>query len=147
MTLLKYLLFEEWELPVCNSHVSLLVDRASWQYLWYGQWLMPRKMSLYTNVGWAYSSWFSFIPSLCMQACNQFLHGYFKCAFHILFQTVHRKKIITCVCSVVKVEALCVRMRVMHILLWTLTIVAVQVVFCCCCYFVFNDACYSPSLT
>ena len=37
MTLLKYLLFQARELPVCNCHLSILVDRASWQYLWYGQ--------------------------------------------------------------------------------------------------------------
>ena len=52
MTLLKYLLFQAWELPVCNYHVSFLVVRASWHYLWYRQWLTPRKMSLYTTVGW-----------------------------------------------------------------------------------------------
>ena len=38
------------------------------------------------------SSWFSFISCLCMQACNQFLHGYFKCAFHVLFQTSQEKQ-------------------------------------------------------
>ena len=36
-----------------------------------------------------YSSWFSFVPSLCMQACNQFLHGYLNA--HFTYCSKHRK--------------------------------------------------------
>ena len=101
MTLLKYLLFEEWELPVCNSHVSPLVDRASWQYLWYGQW---PKMSLCTVVGWGLFS-MVFIHSVFVYAGVQsVLTRIFEMRISRIVPNIARE---TRVCSVVKGEALC----------------------------------------
>ena len=100
MTLLKYLLFQAWELPRVpfwsTGHLDNTYDTDS--DLCQGKCLyIPLSVEVC-------SSWFSFIPWFVYAGVQSVLTRIFQMRISRIVPNIARK---TCVCSVVKGEALC----------------------------------------
>ena len=89
MTLLKYLLFQAWELPRVPFGRPGILTILMIRTVTYAK----ENVFIYHCRLRSVLHGFHSFRGLCMQACNQFLHGYFKCAFHVLFQTSQEKHV------------------------------------------------------